>query len=664
MSRWSPALAAAVVLAAGCATPPPPSQPTPVPVQAARANERPVPYPVVAPAGFRRAIERDTRNGNGKPGHRYWQQWTNYTIRTSVEPGSKQLTGSERAVYYNRSPDTLAVLYMHLHQNLYAPGAMRNEETEVTGGVTLTRVAVGGQAMGEAQGRGAGYAVEGTRLGIRPARPLLPGDSAVIETAWSFKVPQSGSGRMGWDADNLMFIAYFYPQMAVYDDVGGWQTEPYLSGAEFYMGYGDYDYTVTAPAGWTVIGTGELNNPADVMPADVLDRLRRAEASDTVVHVLTAADFGPGKATTRGTNGRLEWSFRAHNVRDVAFSMTRQSLWDAARTPVGDANGDGRPDYARVDALWRANAPRWRLGAADAQHSIAYLSRYTGQPYPWSHMTSVEGENIIGGGMEFPAMTLIGAYTTRSDTALYGVIAHELGHMWVPMIVGVDENRYGWMDEGTTDFDEAQASNDRFPGARDAHLTEQGTYVRLVKAGYDTDLMRWTNYQYPGPSGTFASYYKPSTVMYALRGLIGAETFDRTFRQYVHDWAWKHPQPWDFFNAFNAGSGRNLDWFWRTWYYEDWSLDQAVGGVADQGGSTVITVRDLGMAPMPTRLTVTRANGTVERPEIPVETWLSGTRTATVNVAADPSPVVRVEIDAESAFPDVNRTNNVWTRGS
>ncbi|HET6764328.1 MAG TPA: M1 family metallopeptidase [Longimicrobiaceae bacterium] len=631
---------------------------------ASDAARRPIPYPVVPPAGYQRAVQRGTRLASGAPGPRYWQQWASYRVDVRVDPGAKSLSGTERVMYHNRSPDTLPALVMHLHQNLYAPGSVRNEEVEVTGGVQLGRVAVGGQVLTAGDGEGPGYSVEGTRLELRPARPLLPGDSVAIETAWSFKIPQSGSGRMGWDGDDMLFLAYFYPQMAVYDDVVGWQADPYMSSAEFYMGYGDYELTVDAPAGWTVVATGELQNAAEVMPPAVLARLRRAEASDSVVHVLSPQDFGAGRATLAGTDGRLRWRWRAGNVRDVAFSLTRASRWDAGRTLVGDRDGDGRADYARVDALWRATAPRWANAARDGQHSIAHLSRYTGYPYPWSHMTSVEGGAMIGGGMEYPMMTLIGPYTERSDTALYGVIVHEFAHMWVPMIVGTDENRYGWMDEGTTDFNEAQALNAEYAGAPDAHVAEQTRYLALAKRGYDTDLMRWTNFQYPGAYGLMASYYKPATAMAALRGVIGEEAFNRGLRKFVRDWAFKHPYPWDFFHAFDQAAGRDLGWFWRTWYYEEWLLDQSVRSVTAGPGGTAIVVEDRGNAPMPARLTVTRANGRVEHAEVPVETWLSGARTATVNVPAGDSPVVRVEIDAEHAFPDANRTNNVWTRAT
>ncbi|HYH82794.1 MAG TPA: M1 family metallopeptidase [Longimicrobium sp.] len=661
MKRWSAALVALVALPSVLS-----SQQQPARASGAWPPPRPVPNPVEQPAAFTRAVQRGTRAPNGLPGARYWQQWANYDIRVSLDPAAKQATGSESIVYHNRSPDSLSTLVVQLIQNVHAPEAMRDEPNEVTGGVSLTRVAARGQVLATGAQRGQpGYAVQGTNLLIRPGAAVAPGDSIRLDIAWSFKIPQAGaSGRMGHDADNLVFMAYWYPQMAVYDDVNGWHADPFLGTAEFYMGFGNYRYTVDAPAGWVVMGTGELTNAAEALPAPVLARWRRAMASDTPVHVLTAADFGAGKATAAGTGGRVSWTFRADSVRDVSFSATRESLWDAARTPVGDRTGDGRPDYVTINALYRQNAPRWRNAVRFSQQSITHHSRFTGLPYPYPHMTAVEGENIIGGGMEYPMLTLIGSYTTApSDTSFYGVVSHELGHMWVPMVVGTDERRYGWMDEGTTDFNENEARRGLWPAGGNPHLAEQQQYVNVVRRGSDVRELTWTDYVTPPSLAGFATYTKPATLLYMLRGLLGEETFHRGYQRYITGWAFKHPQPWDFFNAFDHAAGRDLGWFWSAWYDNRWTLDQAVGSVTTGAGGTTIVVDDRGSAPMPARLVITRQNGQTERREVPVETWLAGARTATVTLPAGGSPVTRVEIDPEQWFPDVDRSNNAWTAG-
>jgi len=626
------------------------------------AAQRPIPYPLTPPPEFQQAVTRGTRTTTGEPGLQYWQQWTDYTLFASLDPAGRRLTGRAQIRYHNRSPYTLNVVFLQLPQNLHAKGAVRLEPQEVTGGMELRRVVAAGQSLTEQPlDRGAAYEVFGTTLALRPPSAVRPGGQLVLEIEWAFTVPQSGAGRMGWSRDNLFHIAYWYPQMAVFDDVGGWQTDGYTGNAEFYAGFGSYALTVEAPPGWVVAATGRLENAADVLPEPVRQRLARAERSDTVVHVLTEADFGPGKATVAGTGGPLRWRFAADTVRDVAFSVLRESRWDAARTPVGDRDGNGTADHATIHAFWRSAAPRWQHAWRYGRHAIDFLSRWTGLPYPWPHMTIVEGAEIIGGGMEFPMMTLIGDYNAQDDTDLYNVVAHELAHMWVPMQIGSDERRRAWMDEGTTTFNENRARAEFRPGDTGDGDEREG-YLGVARAGLEGELMRWSDYHYPGPAYGIASYQKPATLLAALRGMLGDELFARTFQEYLRRWRYRHPQPWDFFNTFSSVSGRQLDWFWRTWYYETWTMDQAVTSVTPGTDGTTIVVEDRGLAPMPVRLTITRTDGTVEEAEIPVETWLAGARSAEYLVVGRLG-VAAVEIDAAQVFPDLDRSNNRWAAG-
>lgn len=650
MTRRAPLVALSLACAGTAAAQAPASD------HPARAEvTRPIPYPVVPPVEFQRAVRRGTRTTTGIPGARYWQQWTDYTLRAVLDPVRKRVDGEARIVYHNRSPDTLPQLVLQLAQNLHATGAVRNEPSEVTGGIELRRVTDG-------SGKELRHLVDGTVLLVQPQAPVAPGASTRLTITWGFVVPRQGAGgRMGWNAEDLFHIAYWYPQMAVYDDVGGWHIDQFLSQAEFYAGFGNYELSVEAPEGWVVHATGRLENAGEVLTDLTRERLAAADRSDTVVHILTESDIGPGRSTRRGATGTLTWRFAADSVRDLAFSATRGSLWDAARTPVGDRDGDGKTDYTRVAAVYRPNAPRWSLAWRYGQHAIDFLSRFTGVPYPWPHMTAVEGGGIIGGGMEFPMMTLIGDYNDRGDSALYFVTAHELAHMWVPMMVATDERRYSWMDEGTTTFNENQARNEYFPGASH-ELPDQTSYIAMALSGREGEMMRWADYQYSSGAFGIASYSKPATILAALRGLLGDETFLAGYRGYLAAWAYRHPKPWDFFNAFNTAAKRDLSWFWRSWYYETWTLDQAVGDVAVSGDSTRIRVDDRGWVPMPTRLAITLADGRVVRREVAVETWLAGATTAEV-VIESASPVVRVEIDPELAFPDVDRGNNVWSGG-
>ncbi|NBC17273.1 MAG: M1 family peptidase [Bacteroidetes bacterium] len=621
--------------------------------------KRPIPQEISVPPAFENALRRGTRTPDGHPGPDYWQQGASYTLEARVYPDEKRLEGDGQITYQNNAPRSLSVLRLELLQNVHAEGALRLRPAEVTGGIDLRYVVADGDTL-TPEGV-PGYAVEGTQLVIRTPEPLASGASATLDIGWSFQIPQQGAGgRMGYSEDDLLYLAYWYPQMAVYDDVYGWHTDPFTGNAEFYAGFADYDLTIEAPEQWLVLSTGALQNPDSVLAPPIADRMREAYASDETVQVVGPDDFGA--VTRTNDEGRLRWHFTAERVRDVAFSVTRASLWDAARTAVGDRDGDGQTDYAYINTLYRESAPRWAEVTRYQQHALTFQSDYTGIPYPWPHMTAVEGGGIIGGGMEFPMMTIMGDYNARGDSALYYVTAHELAHMWVPMIVNTNERRYSWMDEGMTTFLENESRYDFFPGP-DHKINDQRNYIFTALAGIEGEMMRRSDFHYSGQAFGIASYSKPATILVALRGVLGPDTFMRAYRTFLNEWAYKHPYPWDFFNTVERVSGRDLDWFWRSWYYETWTMDQAVADVQPTPDGTQITIADRGTVPMPVHLAVTLDTGETMRIQIPVDTWLSGATRATVDIDAD-AAVTEVLLDPDRHFPDVDRANNTWEHTS
>ena len=448
-------------------------------------------------------------------------------------------------------------------------------------------------------------------------------------------------------------------QVCVRDDVVGWHPDPFRGTAEFYQDFARYELELEVPVGYAVQATGRLANPESVWAPTVLARWRAAEAGDTPVVVVPVGERG--RATRTTGDGWLRWRFLADSVRDVAFVATRASVWEAVRTAVGDRDGDGRPDSTLVVVIYRPGAFRWRQALAYARHAIAYLSSYTGLPYPWPHITAVEGGGIVGGGMEYPMMTLIGDYTAAPPLALYAVVAHELGHMWIPMVVATDERRYGWMDEGSTTFHENEARNAFAPQAGDAHASDRETYLRAARLGREGEILRWSDFHYDLGRYIVASYPKPAMLLRLLQGWLGPDRFAQIWQGFLRAWAYRHPYPWDFFAYVEAGAGRNLGWFWRAWYAETWTLDQALGAVdVAPDGAVRVTVRDRRDVPMPAIVRLTRANGAVETREVPVETWLRGRRTAVVSFGPGAAPV-RVELDPNGLLPDLDRSNNVWT---
>ena len=622
----------------------------------AAGTARPRPYPVMPSAQFDRAVARGTRTTTGAPGPRYWTQWAEYRIQASIDPATAVLTGSETIKYTNRSPDTLRTVWLQVSANAYAPEAQRNDNFPITRAVQFTKVQVAGQdATTGGTPRPGTYVVDGTRMAIRLRTPLLPGQSVDLAFDWNYPIPPENAQRGGQDGHTWL-VSYWYPQMAVYDDVVGWQTDRYRGQAEFYMDYADYDVSLTVPAGWLIGATGELANADQVLSPQTRDRLAQARRSATPVRIVTADDRGAGKATLAGTNGKLTWHFTARNVRDFTFGASAEYLWDGAAAVVGDMNGDGKADTALADAMYRPEAgPLWARNAEYARHSVQFLSQYL-WPYPWSHMTVVQGVGGCG-GMEYPMLTCIQA-EWPDDTTLYEVTVHEIAHMWFPMMVGSDERRHSWMDEGNTQYDQSQGMQDFYPGFDD-EARNRGVYLGLAKAGGEFPMMTQSDWVPTGFGFGVASYFKQATTLVALRNLIGREAFERGLRTYGRQWMYKHPTPYDYFNAFNTAAGQDLDWFWRTWYYETWTLDQAIASVTPKGSELEVTIQDKGLAPMPVRLAITRGNGTVEHREIPVAVWLAGNDRTTLTVPGD---VTKIEIDPTNGFPDIDRTNNKWSR--
>jgi hypothetical protein len=644
------------LLAAGCGGRTDPNS-TPAPATAgtsARGGALEVP----ASEFFDRAVAQGTRTRVGEPGPKYWQQWADYKLAAELNPISKRLTGKGTITYRNLSPDTLPEVYVQLLHNIFAPESRHNTDVPwAVEGVDLNRVAAQGQELKPVQAEGTGYQIDGTVMRIRLPKPLPPDGSATLDFAWRIRIPPDGAPRGGQDGE-VFYINYWYPQMAVYDDVSGWQTDQYLGNAEFYMGYGNYDVALTVPAGWLVNATGRLLNPSEVLSAQTRMRLDSAAHSSAVVRVVTDNERKAGTSTTPGTNGKLTWRFRADSVRDVSWTTSAKYLWDATNASVGDVNGDGQPDTTAIYAFYRPEqrTSHWGESARYSRHSIEFFSRFL-SPYPYPHMTAVDGPTSCG-GMEYPMMTCIGG---QWDTlGLYEVTTHEIGHMWFPMIVGSDEKRYAWMDEGLTQFDQSQAMADFFKGFDD-EARNRKNYLDFAEMGSEVELMHHGD-RYPSYSSYgVASYYKPATIMVALRAVLGADVFDKAYKEYVRRWAYKHPKPYDLFNTFENVSGRDLSWFWRTWFFETWKLDQAIDTVTTVGDSVQVVLSNEGKAPMPVRLSITRVDGRVERLSLPAESWLQGERRQTVRIAREPA-VKSVELDAEKDFPDLDRTNQVWPR--
>lgn len=664
--RSAPAALLLSAAALACATggpgsaPEPPTRPRPAAGDPAMPLVAGVPVfdSVPVPAGYRGAVRRGTRSEEGRPGPEYWQQRVHYDIDARLVPDSARVEGRATVDYVNRSPDTLRSLYVHLYQNVYSAGVQRNRTVQLTGGTDLRAVTFEGDTLremeddrlsaGSAAGR-RGYVVRGTLARLFLPEPLAPGEETTLGFAWTFRVPGEWSFRTGHIDREVFNVAQWYPQIATYDDVAGHHVSPYLGDGEFYLEYGSFELDLTVPEGWLVSATGLLNNPGDVLPTAAVERMRTARSSDTVIAVVDSADVAAGRATRDAEGDLLTWRFRTTvPVRDAAFAASSRYVWDAVGADVGGPEG-----RIRVDALYDPAISHWSEAAAYSKHSLEFFSDYI-TPYPYPRARAAFGPV---GGMEYPMLVFIGR--SSPGEPLYSVLAHEFSHEWVPMMVGTREARYAWMDEGLTTFNESLARSDYFEGSAGRRRDRQ-LYLQAARAGIEAPVMQHTDYVENDFGRGVAAYMKPATLLHALRTVLGPETFDEAYRTFYREWSWRHPYPWDFFRTVERVAGRELDWFWKPWFFETATLDQAVGGAERTAEGLRITVENLERAVMPVRIHVETAGGATRRVEWPVEVW-SGRREVTRTISLPPSAdVSRVTLDPERRFPDVDRSNNAW----
>ncbi|MES2525177.1 MAG: M1 family metallopeptidase [Gemmatimonadota bacterium] len=614
---------------------------------------------IFAPFMFPAANE--LRAGSGAPGVRYWQNRADYTIAATLDTAATTVSASMTLRYTNNSPDTLRYIWLQTEQNAFRANSLNGlifpQESRFgargfDGGYTFTKV---DQLLGPAAGKAARRVAVARRdnetmLKLDLAEPLAPGRAAVIELAYSFLVPEHGADRMGRDGA-LYEIAQWYPRVAVYDDVRGWNIEPYLGQGEFYLDFGNYDLSITVPAGYVVAATGALQNASAVLPAAVVARHAIAAKSDTVVRLITEADLKSGAGRPKAT-GMLTWRFTAKNVRDAVWAASPEFQWDATSW-----KGIMAYSYYRPSA-----AVNWHDAADQSRMSIQeYSERWF--MYPWPQISAVEGPIS---GMEYPMVAMENKSADVYD--LFNVVTHEIGHMWFPMIVASNERAYMWQDEGFNTFINTFSEARRYPekGTQMARAAEERRLVeQYMKAAQDQPVNRGPDRIAPNLLGESA-YIKPSVGLQLLRQeVLGEKAFDDAFRTYIQRWAYKHPTPNDFYRTMEDAAGRRLDWFWRQWFMENARFDQSVDSVfsRQRADTNIVTVlfgnRERGVLPM--RAVLTFTDGTSQEYVYPAEVWSQHSRHYTRGFRFVGKSLAKVEIDPEMRLLDIDRGNNVWT---
>ncbi|NUY82290.1 M1 family metallopeptidase [Flavobacterium sp. MAH-1] len=618
--------------------------------------------------GFYNVNGNEFRSASGQPGPKYWQNRADYKLSATLNDQSGEITGSETLTYTNNSPDALAFLWMHVDQNLFAKDSRGNAVIPPTGSRNGARGQVfeGGHKIksvklvtedksGKSE-KDVKFTITDTRMQVVLPSNLKPGSKITLKIDFSFVSPVYGSDRMGIQETKngkIFEVAQWFPRMCVYDDVRGWNTTPYLGAGEFYLEYGDFDVNITAPAKHIVVCSGELLNANEVYTADQVKRWNQAKTSDKTVSIRSAAEVTSANSRPSGKTN-LTWHYAIKNARDVAWASSASFIIDAARINLPS----GKKSLAI--SAYPEESDGQKAWARSTEYVKACIEHYSQKwfEFPYPAATNVAG---VVGGMEYPGIVFC-EYTAKED-GLWGVTDHEFGHTWFPMIVGSNERWFGWMDEGfntfinglsTAAFNNGEYKRPDTPVSQLALTTQ--TMEPIMTA---PDNMKES-------SIGFILYFKPAAGLKMLRDeILGPERFDYAFRTYVERWAFKHPQPEDFFHTMENVAGEDLSWFWRGWYLNKWQMDQSVSKVMyvknDPAKGAFITIDNLGQMPAPVVMDIKYKSGSTERLKLPVEVWERNTSWTFKQKST--SEIETITLNPAGTLPDINAENNVWTAG-
>ncbi|HKK09625.1 MAG TPA: M1 family metallopeptidase [Bacteroidales bacterium] len=557
------------------------------------------------PGELQNAYENETRSEDGKSGKNYFQNAADYDMVVDFDPATGELHGEATITYHNNSPDSLRQLVFRNYMNVFKKGVERDFDigaSDLHDGVEISGVTVDGEELTSEKEQVLQY---GTILSLRPPKPVLPGSRAEISLRWSVQMPMNISIRMGQYGDGNWHVAYWYPQISVYDDVSGWDTTPFTGSAEFYNDFNNYDVQINVPEGNRVWATGLLQDEEKHFTGQVLERLKESRESDSVISIISKEEMLGEKVLT----GNQPWHYVAESAPDFAFSVSKSYIWDATSVEVEP----GRRVF--VDAAYKHNSKDFhKVAKLSAQIIKLFSDEVIGEPYPYPKLTAFNG----GGGMEFPMMINDGdAHSHRGTVYL---TAHEIGHTYFPFHVMTNEKYYAFMDEGLVSF---------LPRLAEGIILDDPNPMTEVMQGYaqTAPTMRQVPLMIPsdmisdyGAYRTHA-YTRPANAFYMLQQELGEELFKEAMLEYIQRWRKKHPTPYDFFNTMEDVSGKEFDWFWKPWFFELGYPDLAIAEVRDDKSGRLVMLLNKGTMPVPVRLYVKYEDGSSETIRKKAEVW-------------------------------------------
>lgn len=602
-----------------------------------------------------------TRSAGGSPGSKYWQNVSDYKINVLLDTVKQQITGSTLISYTNNSPDGLSFLWLQLDQNIYRKDSRGTAASVATGGrfaaasytngddIKSVSIILNGKSVA------ANYLVTDTRMQIKLNDSLkASGGKLQIKIDYSFEIPEYGTDRMGRVKSKygwIYEIAQWYPRMEVYDDINGWNTIPYLGASEFYLDYGNFDYTITAPSNIIVTGSGELVNPKDVLSPTMINRLAKARLSDRTITIIDSSEAKSSNSNNKKT--LLSWHFFCKNARDVAWAASKAFIWDAAKINLPSGKYAVAQSFYPIESAGKTS---WDRSTEYVKAGIELNSR------KWFEYSYPVATNVAGlvHGMEYPGIVFCDSKSTGQS--LWAVTDHEFGHNWFPMIVGSNERKFAWMDEGFNTFintlNDEKFNNGEYYTKENVQTSTLKTFDESAEAIMNTPDVFQGAYLGEG------AYHKPALGLTILREqILGKERFDFAFKTYIKRWAFKHPTPWDFFHSMDNAAGEDLTWFWREWFFTTWKLDQTVKDVKyvenDASKGSIITIENLEEMALPVKLYIKQENGISDTVKFPVEIWQRGSEWTFMHKST--SKIITVTLDPEHRLPDINPDNNTFS---
>ncbi len=598
------------------------------------------------PLNIKKSYENGIRNYNGTPGSKYWQNKADYFISAEIVPKTKEVNGREEVIYQNNSPDELKKMVFRLYPDYYKKGAPRDDQIDpraVNNGTIIKSLIINDDTV-NVTSKSANFLRKGTNATVVLNNPIPPGGKAVVEAEWSFVIPTYSKQRMGAYDSTSFFVAYWYPQIAVYDDVDGWDTYNYGGTVEFYNDFNNYNVEITVPEGFLVWATGEIQNLDELLKPEYLKRIAEAKKSDTPIKIVTKEDYAHGSPTIRDDYNT--WIFKACNVTDFTFGTSDHYLWDMGSLVVDKKTGR----RTIVDAAYKESSEQFYKVAQIAIASINYLSNeLPGVPFPYPKLTVFNG----AGGMESPMMVNEGS--SSSYTGQLFVTSHEITHTYFPFYMGINERKYAWMDEGMATMLPMKLQKQN--GKYDPLVGDVAGYSDF--AGDETEMpMMIPSVFLFGRAYRVASYARPGIAYYYLMDLLGKEEFKKAIGEYIKRWHGKHPLPYDFFYTFNDVTGQNLDWFWKPWFFERGYPDLGIKNVSINKNSVKVNVINKGTIPVPVDLQITFADSSQKEIWKTAAVWKNGGKSIPVEFKSN-KKIEKVEL-LTNRCPDVNSKNNLW----